>query len=340
MASLKSYLSNQFSRTFFVVFLPLFFIVTLVYFVRISILTAQIKVDVLELLELYLYFLPSIIFYTLPISFIVSLSTVLVRLSSENELIALYSLGVDSKSIILNYFKLATIFSVLLLVTSLLAMPIAKQSYNAFKSDKIYDAKLNFTPGSLGQKFGDYYLYIEKQVGNTFQNIVIFSKKENNDEKIFVAKEGSLVKDASNASSFKLLNGYGYTTDANNILQIKYSSLSAFDTRDKEAAHFDKIVEYWLKAKNDEETMHRLLFFVFVSLIPLLSIFGVAAFSMINPRYQGNSSFAVILAMIVLLYAFASLLDKMGNIYILIAGVTVVIFGGRWIFKQRVERYF
>ncbi len=339
MANLKSYLSNQFSRTFFVVFLPLFFIVTLVYFVRISILTAQIKVDLFELLELYLYFLPSIIFYTLPISFIVSLSTVLVRLSSENELIALYSLGVDSKSIILNYFKLATIFSILLLATSLLAMPMAKQSYNAFKSDKIYDAKLNFTPGSLGQKFGDYYLYIEKQIGSTFQNIIIFSKKDNNNEKIFVAKEGLLVKDAS-SSSFKLLNGYGYTTNDDNILQIKYSSLSAFDTRDKDAIHFDKIVEYWLKAQNDQETMHRLLFFSFVSLIPILSIFGVAAFSMINPRYQGNSSFSVIIVMIVLLYAFASLLDKMGNIYMLIAGVASVVFGGRWLFKQRVERYF
>jgi len=341
MDSLKNYLSNQFSRTFFVVFLPLFFIVTLVYFVRISLLTSQIKVNILELMELYLYFLPSIIFYTLPISFIVALSSLFIRLSNDNELTALYSLGVSSKDIVLRYFKLAVLFSSLLLVVSLLGMPIAKQEFNVFKTDKLYEAKLNFTPSSLGQKFGDYYLYIEKQVGNKFENIVIFSKKDDNSEQIFVASGGLISKDRNGRASFNLLDGYGYTHNKEkNLLQAKYDSLKAFDTREKESTHIDTIKGYWLQAKTDSEIKNRLMFFIFVGLIPILSLFLISAFSMINPRYQGNKSIFVVLIVVVSLYAFASILDSMGTIYILITGVILSIWGGKWLFSRRVERYF
>lgn len=45
MVSIRGYLSNNFTKTFLTVFLPFFFIISLVYLVKISILTAKIQID-------------------------------------------------------------------------------------------------------------------------------------------------------------------------------------------------------------------------------------------------------------------------------------------------------
>ena len=193
MGRIKNYLSSNFTKTFSVIFLPFFAIVSLVYFIRISVLTAQIQLNFLELFELYAYFLPSILFYTLPISFVTGIALVLVRLSQDNELNALYALGISSSKIIKNYLLLAILFSILLFSISFFAMPISKQMYNAFRIEKLSEAKLNINAASLGQKFDDYYLYIGKQVGDEFHDIVIYNPNGQTEEKIFISKSGQIL---------------------------------------------------------------------------------------------------------------------------------------------------
>ena len=70
--------------------------------------------------------------------------------------------------------------------------------------------------------------------------------------------------------------------------------------------------------RKDEERMHFLVFFAFISLIPLLSVFAVASFTMINPRYQHNHSFLVTFIVTVLLYLIGSSLQRSGNIVMLL----------------------
>ena len=135
MVNVKGYISSNFTKSFLTIFLPFFLIISLVFFVRISTLTSKIQISFAELILLYSYSIPEIMFYTIPLSFVAALANVLIGLSQGNELIALYALGLKSKKILNNFLLLGLLFSLLLARISFLAMPLTKQFYKAFKEE-------------------------------------------------------------------------------------------------------------------------------------------------------------------------------------------------------------
>jgi len=55
---------------------------------------------------------------------------------------------------------IVTLFSILLLVLSIMLFPQMKQKINNFKREKITQATLNISPNKLSQSFGDYSVYV------------------------------------------------------------------------------------------------------------------------------------------------------------------------------------
>ena len=339
MISVKGYISSNFTKSFLMIFIPFFLIISLIYLVKISALTAQIQISFKELLSLYSYSVPDIIFYTLPLSFISALANVLLRLSQDNELIALYALGLRASKVLRGLLILGFLFSMVLMSISLLAMPLSKQFYKSFKKEKKAQAKLNIVAGKLGQKFGDYYIYVKKNKKDIFHNLVIYNRSNKDNEQFFSAKKGEL-KNRNQVISLLLEDGYGYTYTNEKLRQIQYKSLEVFDALQTKEFKFETIWEYWRQIYSSKKILHRLLFFIFVSLIPFLSVYIVASFTMINPRYQSNRSFLVIFGTTFSLYMVASSLEKVGTPLILILSSILVWIVGQWLFKRRVARYF
>jgi len=339
MVNARGYISSNFTKAFLTIFLPFFLIISLVYLVKISSLTAKIQISFMELLKLYSYSVPDIVFYTLPLSFIAALANVLIKLSTDNELIALYALGLKANKVLRGLLILSILFSLLLGTISFLGMPLSKQFYKSFKESKKSEAKLNIVPGKLGQKFGDYYIYVKEKKKGKFHDIVIYNRTHKNEEQFFSSQKGKLNK-KNGVTSLLLNDGYGYTYSDIKLQQAKYKTLEVYDSSRKKDFHFEDIIAYWSKAKTDEKMMHRVLFFIFVSLIPLLSVYLVASFTMINPRYQPNRSFIVIFLTTLLLYMIASSLEKWGNFSILGITIVVTILLGKWLFEKRVAKYF
>lgn len=339
MVNIKGYISSNFTKSFLIIFLPFFLIISLVYLVKISSLTSQIQITFIELLTLYRYSIPDIIFYTLPLSFVAALANVLVKLSQDNELIALYALGLKANKVLRPLLLLGLLFSILLAVISFLAMPLSKQLYKEFKTFKKAEAKLNIVPGKLGQKFGDYYIYVKKNEKDVFQNIVIYNRTKKDVEQFFSSQEGKLNK-TKGITSLLLNYGYGYTYSKEKLQQAKYKSLEIFDTTQNKSFHFQDIIAHWRQASTNIGMLHEAIFFIFISLIPLISVYIVASFTMINPRYQANRSFLVIFLTTLGLYLTASSLKKWGTFMILFLTVVFVIALGQWLFKKRVSKYF
>jgi lipopolysaccharide export system permease protein len=339
MVKVKSYISSNFVNSFLTIFLPFFLIISLVYLVKISALTSKIQITFLELLKLYSYSVPDIVFYTLPLSFIAALANVLVKLSQENELIALYALGLNANKLLRRLLLLSILFSILLGAISFLAMPLSKQLYKSFKEEKKAEAKLNIIPGELGQKFGDYYIYVKEKEGALFNDMVVYNRQDMNNEQFFAAQTGKL-NNQPEVSSLLLNDGYGYTYSDIKLQQAQYVSLEVFDSVKKMPYKFEDIIEHWGQAATDEKRMHRVLFFSFVSLIPLLALYLVASYTMINPRYQSNHTFLVIFATSLLLYLIASALEKWGTPFTLIFAIFSVAILGQLLFHKRVSRYF
>jgi lipopolysaccharide export system permease protein len=339
MVKVKSYISSNFVKSFLTIFLPFFLIISLVYLVKIAALTSKIQITFLELLKLYSYSVPDIMFYTLPLSFIAALANVLVKLSQDNELIALYALGLNAKKVLRRLLLLGLLFSLLLGTISFLAMPLSKQLYKSFKEEKKAEAKLNIVAGKLGQKFGDYYIYVKDKDKGIFDDIVIYNRTDMKSEQFFAAKTGKLNNKVT-ATSLLLNDGYGYTYSEEKLQQAKYRTLEVYDSVKTESFKFEDIIAHWGKAATDVKMMHRVLFFIFVSLLPLLSVYIVASFTMINPRYQPNRSFLVIFLTTLVLYLTASGLEKWGTPLLLMLCIFIVVALGQWLFHKRVSKYF
>ncbi|KYJ87336.1 LptF/LptG family permease [Sulfurovum riftiae] len=341
MVNVRGYISSNLAKAFLTIFIPFFLIISLVYLVKISSLTAQIQIDFLELLLLYSYSLPNIIFYTIPLSFIAAVTNTLMKLSQDNELIALYALGLRAKKVLKSILLLGILFSVLLSAISFLGIPMSKQLYNAFKEKKKSEATLNIVPGKLGQKFGEYYIYVKEkdEKSEMFHDMVIYNRTKKDEEQFFSSQKGQLNRD-NHVASLLLQEGYGYTYTEEKLQQAKYRTLEVFDTKQKYRFHFQDIITYWALGKTDKHRKGRALFYLFVSFIPLLSVYLVAAFAMINPRYQSNYSFIIIFGVTFFLYLIASSLEKWGNLPSLVIAAVATFVLGRVLFEKRVARYF
>ncbi len=340
MVNVKGYISSNFTKSFLTIFLPFFIIISLVFFVKISSLTSKIQINFTELILLYSYSIPEIIFYTIPLSFVAALANVLINLSQGNELIALYALGLKAKKILNSLLILGLLFSLLLASISFLAMPLSKQFYKAFKEEKRNEAKLNIVPGELGQKFGDYYMYVKEKTDDTFHDIVIYNRTNKADEQFFSSQTGQ-INTYENVTSLLLHKGYGYTYEETKLQQAEYETMEVFDRSKSKGFQFQTILSYWSEgSENKEKVMHRILFYVFTSLIPLLSVYLIASFTMINPRYQQNRSFFIIFITTLFFYVIASSLEKWGNPLILILIISMVAILSQWLFKKRVAKYF
>jgi len=339
MVSVRAYISSNFAKAFLTIFLPFFLIISLVFLVKISSLTSQIQITFRELLMLYSYSVPDIIFYTLPLSFIAALANVLIKLSTDNELIALYALGLKAKKVLHSLLLLGFLFSLLLLVISLFGMPLSKQFYASFKESKRSEAKLNIIEGKLGQKFGDYYIYVKDKKENDFYNMVIYNRTTKNEEQFFSAQKGNLNK-KNGITSLLLHDGYGYTYTKDKLQQAKYKILEVYDKGKNRNYSFKSVFEFWERAKTDKGTLHRLLFYIFISLIPFISVYIIAAYTMINPRYQANHSYIVIFSVTLFFYGIASSLQKWGTFTLLAAAILCTSLLGIWLFQRRVTRFF
>lgn len=339
MVSVRSYISSNFTRSFLTIFIPFFFIVSLVYLVKISILTAKIQMTFPELMQLFGYSIPTIIFHTLPISFIASVATTLQRLSDDNELVALFALGLPARKLIYPLIIIAFLFSSLLMIISFITMPQTNQLFNAFRDSKKAEMTFNVVPEEFGQKFGNYYIYVDDELNGKFKNTVIYYQGSNHTDQIVSADSGEMLN-KNGVFSLILYHGKGYTFRDDNLKQIIYKKLQTFDNLANRNIQLYGVGEYWRQSMTDKQRKQKMFFYFFISMIPILSLYMIVAFSIINPRYQKSHTFTIIGSIAAFFYFLASLLDKFGTLPMLIGLVAGSFALGVWLFYRKVNRYF
>ena len=119
------------------------------------------------------------------------------------------------------------------------------------------------------QKFGNFYIYVKDKSDDSFQNIVIYNRTDKAHEQFFSSESGKMNRN-ENVTSLQLNEGYGYTYSKVKLQQAEYKTLEIFDNSKRRGFQFKSILSYWQDAKQNSKIMHKLLFFIFVSLIHFL----------------------------------------------------------------------
>ena len=199
MKLLKKYLLLNYSETFFPIFLTLYTITSIIFLVKIASLTSIIQINFLELLELYSYSVPKILFYTLPICVFVSLVLTLSKLSSEYELIVITSFGLNPIKILKLIFPTILLSAILLLLLSLVLMPKADYMKETFLQNKKSEAQFNIKASEYGQAFGKWLIYVNEEDKGNYKDIVLF-QQENNTDTFIISKYATMNNDGSSLS--------------------------------------------------------------------------------------------------------------------------------------------
>lgn len=305
---LKQYLYSQLSITFFPIFLGLFFITSIIFLVKIASLTSIITLDFLELFKLFAYATPQIIFYTLPISFFISLVITLSKLSSEYELAVITSFGLNPLKIVRIYFPITFIISLFLLVVSVGLIPKTKFLTTQFLDFKKKEAHFNIKASQFGQKFGEWLIYIGSQNDTFYKEIKLFQNKENKQQ--FILSKTATLNNNEGDLSFKLNSGKAFIIENSDVSQIDFKSMYINDSiAGNDMENFTTSYEFWKEKINNKKDMDDFSFFILTSIFPTISLFLIATFGYFNPRYEKNRAVPYSLVAIVLYYVIVKAID-------------------------------
>ena len=303
------YLGNAVFSSFLSFFIPLFGIASLIFFIKLVSVTAIIQITFLELLKMYIFILPQILFFTLPITFFAAGVAALNRLSFEYETIALFSLGISPYKFVKSLFALALLFTIFSLIFSLILVPQAKQIYKGFILYKKSEAKLNIRPSEFGHKFGDWYLYLGSKDQKSYKNVALYNNKLHNQENFIIAKKGELLNDI-NGLKLVLSQGNAYTYENEKLKEVNFEKMEIFDSSSGRAFHYTDPIEYWFKSLQSKKRAFDLTLFLAISFFPIVSIFFIPAFAIHNPRFPHINPFFLSLFFVALYFGLSFALSK------------------------------
>ncbi len=332
MRKAKKFILESFFKSFLTLFIPFFIIISIIYIIQLSNLSFKINLNFTEFMTLYLYMLPKILFSTIPLSFIGAVINSLAKLSSENELIALFTLSYSPKSIIKYLFPISTLLSVFLLIMTLFIIPITSQKIENFKKRKVFEAKLKIVPQKLSQNFGKFHIFIEKNENGTFKNVTLFSNEKSGYLQILLSKTGSL-EDKNSSKYLNLNNGYFYKYKDKNFQIIDFENLKIYNNKRFYANKTLSYKEFW--QKNDKD----FLYYILISLSPLFTLLLLVAFGIYNSRYQKNLSSFFILLSVLFIYIPVALINRIGSIYSVGATLILWLLVSLVAFYKRTKRY-
>jgi len=265
--------------------MPLFFTASVIFLIKLATYTAIIQLTVSDMTKLYLFVLPEILFYTLPISFFVAATLSLFKLSNDNEAVVLFSLGIRPSLIIRTLLKPAFALFTVLSLNFLVLFPhtdVISTNYLLYKKG---EAKFNLSASEFGNSFGDWLLYLGKENPNgTFGEVFLFNKKKQ-EEILISAKEAEVINDAG-ILRLKLSNGEGYSYSVENFSQINFETMYINDVMHVQLRKYETPLEYWnsdIRAENKKKAM---ITNTLLSLFPILSLFLVISIGIVQVRHQ------------------------------------------------------
>ena len=314
MNKLEKYLIANLSTLFLSIFLSLFAIASVIFLIKLATYTAVIQLSILEMIKLYLFFLPQILFYTLPITFFIAAALAIFRLSNDNEIVVLFALGIKPSFLVKTLAKPAFLLSFLLFLNFLVLFPHTTVLSDNFISYKKSEAQFNLSASEFGHKFGDWLLYLgSKNKDGSYGDVFLFNK--NKKEEVLIGAKKAQVLNDGGILRLKLTNGQGYSYSSESLSQINFLTMYINDTLQTKLKTYKNPFEYWTNNDRRKFKNNMLITNTLLSLFPLISIFLIISISVVHARHQKSMIYLWLFASIILFYGLSMGLQKAIGFY-------------------------
>ena len=222
MRILRNYILKEFLGPLILSLVVLIFVMLLGNLIKIADLIINKGVDPLSVGKLFLYLIPYLLAYILPIACLSATLLSLGRLSGDNEIIAIRAGGISLLNLIIPLVILGIILSLLLFIFNDRIIPYAHfAARKTLMEVGIKNPTAALEPGVFINSFDRYILFIYKIEKNTLYNIRIYEPQENKPTRTIVAKRGEFISiPEKKIVKLKLVEGTSDEPDPNNPLSF------------------------------------------------------------------------------------------------------------------------
>ncbi len=219
MRILRNYFLKEFIGPLVLSLGVLTFVMILGNLIKITDLVINKGVDIFSVSKLFLYMIPSLMTYTLPIATLTATLLSLGRLSGDNEIIAIRASGVNLFSLFMPLLTVGLILSLTLVIFNDRVIPYAHfAARKTLMEVGVKNPTAALEPGVFINSFDKYVLFIYRVDQNKMSNIRIYEPQgDDKPTRTIVAKRGEFIADPlKNAVKLKLIDGTSDEPDPEN----------------------------------------------------------------------------------------------------------------------------
>ena len=213
--------------------------------------------------QVFLYYIPILLGFTLPFTCLVTVILAFGQLSSENEILAMRASGIHLLRLLA---PLAVVAIILCMVVYLLNDRIIPEAYDAqtriLQETGAQDPSAMLEPGSFINAFDKYIIFIYRMEGDLLYGVRIYQPEPNKPTRTIIAEQGEFVHvPGRDQLMLKLLNGTSDEPDLqnpNNIYKLNFQqSFIRMDLSKKKAGTEKKTKAMTLREISDKITCLR-----------------------------------------------------------------------------------
>jgi len=220
MKILRNYFLKEFISPLFLALGVLTFVMLLGNLIKLTDLVINKGVDIMTVSQLFLFMMPSLLTYTLPIATLTATLLSLGRLSGDNEIIAIRASGINLITLIVPLLIVGAILSLVLVVFNDRVIPYAHFSLRKTLIDVgVKNPTAALEPGVFINSFQKYILFVYgiDQKKNRLHNVRIYEPQEGKPTRTIVAKQGEFIAiPEKNMVKLKLIDGTSDEPDPKN----------------------------------------------------------------------------------------------------------------------------
>ena len=240
MVKIHKYILTEIIKGCFLIFFIFLSIAWLLQFTRLISLTNLIQVDILTIFYLSLFLIPNLITVIMPFIIMFGLIITFIKLHKDRELISIYSLGLNVKSITKPLVYFSTLILLILIILSFYLSP------NIYKNYKIKEYEIrnnvNFEKIMISNFIEinkNTYLDFKKEKEMFKEVFIKFSDKKEN---MIYAREAEIYQQ-NDKYKFNLFNGFKITLlEDNKIEKLEFDNynLEIINNSFEKYDNFDK----------------------------------------------------------------------------------------------------
>ena len=209
MKTIRNYLIGEFLSPFSLALVILTFVMLMGNMIKLVDMIVNKGVNILLVFKLFGLYIPHMISYTLPVAFLIGILFAFTRLSSDNELLAIRTSGINLWHLIAPFIALGIMLSLLLfLLNDRVISRTRLASKMALTEVGIANPAAALEAGTFINSFERYILFIYDINGNKLSNVRIYEPQEGLPTRTIVAKRGEFISiPAEKKIKLKLING-------------------------------------------------------------------------------------------------------------------------------------